>query len=179
MTAEREVALGLLKRLLAGEEGDLPMCLSLLLEKSSALHDTDDHYRQILPKELAEVRFSANTVNEVITSLCAELSRNPRWSIIAALSTTGADEVTKAISALLLNPPRPLEMKEYAQALGIENTFLPICLKDDPNFLPKHNLDRLADLLREFQDLADHETDRAERIMIRRDAGQLLKKLSQ
>ena len=55
MTSEREVALNLVMRLLAGEQGNLPMHLALLLEKSSLLQNSEEHYQKILPPELARV----------------------------------------------------------------------------------------------------------------------------
>ena len=177
MMSEREVALNLLTRLLAGEEGNLPMQVALLLEKSSPLRNSDDHYRKILPPELAELRFSPGTVEEVISTLCTQLSRDPRRSILAALSTTGTDTVTKAVVKLLVDPPRALGVMEYGQALGILRTFLPVCLKSDPNFLSEKELEPLVRVLRELQDLGDAEMNKAERMVVKRDAGQLLKRL--
>jgi hypothetical protein len=179
MTSEREVALNLVMRLLAGEQGNLPMHLAMLLEKSSLLQNSEEHYQKILPPELARVRLTADTAQEVTATLCAELSRNPRWPIIAALSTTGAREVTKAIVGLLLNPPRALETAEYDHAVGVLNTFLPISLENDPTFLAKEELEQLGGLLHQLENLADPETGKGSRIPIRRKAGELLKKLAQ
>jgi hypothetical protein len=75
MTSEKEVGLNLLRRLLAGERENLPMHLALLLEKSSPLHADDEHYRKILPVELADVRFSSDTAEKISSSLCAEVGR--------------------------------------------------------------------------------------------------------
>jgi hypothetical protein len=77
MTSAREIALDLLKRLLAGERGEVPLHLAMLLEKSSPLGTPDDHYRQILPPELVGLRLSSDTTEEIIATLCAEVSRNP------------------------------------------------------------------------------------------------------
>src|SRR5256885_2522197 len=110
MTSEKETGLNLLRRLLAGERAGLPMHLALLLEKSSPLHNDDDHYRKILPVELADVRLSFDTVEEITATLCAGIARNPDAAFIAALSTTGSERVTKMVVSLLIDPPRPLSI---------------------------------------------------------------------
>ena len=56
MTDSRKIAFDLLTRLLAGERGQVPLLLAMLLERSSPLHSGDDHYRQIMPAGLVDVR---------------------------------------------------------------------------------------------------------------------------
>lgn len=179
MITENEAAHNLVKRLMAGEQGTLPMHLALLLEKSSPLHNNDEHYHKILPPELGKIRFSRATVEEVISTLCTEISRDPRWPIIAALSTTGTSKVTKTIATLLINPPRPLEVIEYGHALGILNTFLPLSLKECPNLISENELGNLRQLLALLERFADNEANKGERFTIKRDAGQLLRKLTE
>src|SRR5215472_175891 len=125
MITDKEIAADMLRRLIAGERGNLPMHLAMLLERSSPLSNTDDHYRKILPADLAEVRLTAGTVKETIEVLCSEISRNPDAGLIAAASTTGAEAVTKLATELLLNPPRALNASEVGQALGVAYAYLP------------------------------------------------------
>lgn len=170
----------MLRRLLAGQRGPhLPSNLTKLLEKSSPLKDSDDYYRSILPPELADIRLPQETSDEIIASLCAEISRNPDEALISAISFTGADLATKTVAMLLANPPRPLTMSEYDYALSLVAKFLAHCLAEDPEFLPKGDLERLVQLAKELQNLEDGETDRSARIGIRHHAAQLLKSLTQ
>jgi hypothetical protein len=170
MTSAREIAINLLRRMLAGERGNLPMHLAMLLEKSSPLHNSDDHYRQILPPELAELRLSPETAKEITSALCTEIRRNPDSAFIFALSFTGAQEVTKAVAEIVINPPRPLTTAECGHALTIVNAFLPAGLARDPHFLEEDKRARLVERLRDLQ--------HAEETIIKRDAAELLKRLT-
>lgn len=166
MTSAREIAINLLRRLLAGERGDLPMHLAMLLEKSSHLHNSEDHYRQILPRELAELRIPPETANEIIATLCSEMRSNPDQAFILALSFTGEEKVTKAVTEMLVDPPRPLTVIECGHMLAIVSSFLPACLAREPNFLKEDKLNRLIERLRSLE--------KSEERTIKRDAVQLL-----
>src|SRR5437870_7290781 len=146
MTSARDVATDLMRRLLAGERGEVPLHLGMLLEKSSPLHDSDENYRQILPPELADLRLSPETAEEIISTLCAEVSRNPDADLISAISCTGSDLATKTAAKVLTNPPRPLTMSEYSHALALVSEYLPYELDEDPEFLPRADLERLVQL---------------------------------
>jgi len=61
MNDGNEQARELLERLLAGERGDIVLHLAMLVEKSSALDHGDEHYRQILPPNLAELSLDPTT----------------------------------------------------------------------------------------------------------------------
>jgi len=179
MTSAREIAIDLLRRLLAGERGQVPLHLAMLLEKSSPLDSGDKHYRQILPPELADLRLSPETADEIISTLCAEVSRNPDEALIAAVSFTGADLATKTVTKTLTNPPRPLTMAEYQAALATLNCYLPYRLSKDSEFLSKDDLERLVKLAEELQNVAEIGTgaDRSARIGVRHHAAQFLKSL--
>ena len=64
-------------------------------------------------------------------------------------------------------------------ALAVVNSFLPFRLAEDPEFLPRADLERLVQLAQEIQTLEEIGTDRSERIGVRFHAGQLLKNLTQ
>lgn len=179
MNSEREIGTDLLRRLLAGERGSIQSHLAKLLEKSCPLHDSDDFYRWVLPPELADVRLSKETSEEIIAALCAEVSCNPDEALISAMSFTGADLVTKTVAVVLASPPRPLAVSEYAYALSLVSKFLPDCLAEDPQFVPKADLERIVKLAKELQNLEDSEPNKAWRVGIRRDADNLLKRLAQ
>ncbi len=180
MNSGRETAIDLLRRLLAGERGQVPLHLAMLLERSSPLDSGDDHYRQILPPELADLRLPQETSDEIIASLCAEISRNPDEALISALSFTPADLATKTVANILTHPPRPLTMGELDVALSIVTEYLPYRLVEDSEFLPLADLERLVHMAKELQNISEGEadTDRAARISIRHHAPQLLKSLT-
>jgi hypothetical protein len=153
----------------------------MLLEKSSPLDSGDDHYRQILPRELADLRLSLETRNEIIATLCAEVSRNPDDAFIGAICFTGADEATRTVAKILTDPPRSLTMGEYASALSLVTKFLPYCLAEDAEFLPRTDLERLVRVVNELQNVEGGETneDRSAQITISHLAPQLLRSLKQ
>src|SRR5512146_3015613 len=136
MSSGQEIATEMLRRLLTGERGNLPMHLAMLLEKASPLHNSDDHYRRILPPEIAGVQVPPETAREIIGTLCKEISRNPDSAFIAALSSTGEQEITRTVAEVMINPPRHLTKEEYGQALGILYSYLPSCMARDRDFLP-------------------------------------------
>jgi hypothetical protein len=103
MRSTREVAFDLLRRLLAGERGEVPLHLAMLLEKSSPCDHGDEHYRQVLPPELADVRVSSEVNEQITTALCAEISHNPDQALIFTISFTGADQATKTATHILIN----------------------------------------------------------------------------
>lgn len=183
MNSERDTATDLLRRLLAGERGQLPLHLAMLLEKASPLDSGDDHYRQILPPELAELRLSPETAEEIMATLCAEVSRNPDEALIAAISFTGSGLATKTAVAVLTDRPRPLTMGELDASLSLVTEYLPYHLAEDPEFLPKADLERLVQLTNELQNTSEGEgetdKDRAARISIGHHAPQLLRRLTQ
>ena len=83
MTPADQTAFDLTNKLVAGEDGEVSSHLAMLLEKSSPLADSEEHYRCILPPELAGLTFSAETRDQIIAILCAEILRNPKESLIA------------------------------------------------------------------------------------------------
>jgi hypothetical protein len=175
----REIAFDLLARLLAGERGEVPMQLALLLEKSSPLDHGEDHYRQILPAKLAELRIPPDTRDEIIAKLCAEVARNPDADLISASMSTGADLSVKTIVEVLTHPPRALKLSEYAVALSHATKFLPIRLKQNPEALPKPELKRLVNVVNGLKShkRGDSDEDRSAGITIDHFAPQLLMSL--
>src|ERR1700743_339830 len=116
MNSESEIAFDLLRRLLAGERGEVPSHLANLLEKSSPLDAGDAHYRWALPPELAGVLLSPDHRDRLLSVLCDEISRNPDAMFIAAISRTGMDLATWCVAMVLVNPPRPLSIVESSCA---------------------------------------------------------------
>jgi len=171
----------LTRRLLAGERGKVPLHLAMLLEKSSSLDAGDDFYLWILPRALADLQLSQDTSEEIIAAVCAEISRNPDEALISVVSSTGSDLATKTVAKILAKPPRPLTMGEYSHALSLVTKFLPYCLEEDMEFLPKSDLERLVQLAKELQNSGGPETneDRSARIMINNFAPQLIDRLKQ
>jgi hypothetical protein len=70
-------------------------------------------------------------------------------------------------------------MEEYASALSQVSKSLPYRLEEDREFLPKADLERLVQVVKELQNVEGDETEGAARIMIRHFAPQLLKSLKQ
>ena len=174
MSSAREIGIDLLRRLLSGERGQVPLHLAMLLEKSSSLDSGDDHYRQILPLELADLRLPDATAQEIIAALCAEISRNPDEAFISAVSFSGADLATKTVAIVLANPPRALTINEYTYALSLVAKYLPYRLAENPEFLPKAALEHLVQRAKELQNVEEREPDRAARVEIQYHAGNLL-----
>ena len=144
LSTPREIAFDLLARLLAGERGDVPMQLAVLLEKSSALDHGDNHYRQFVPAKLAEIRISPDARDEIIAKLRAEVARNPDMNLISASMSTGADLSLKTIVEVLTSPPRTLTLEEYAVALSHVTKWLPLHLNENPELLSRLKLKQLA-----------------------------------
>jgi hypothetical protein len=178
MTSARETAIGLLKRLLAGEREQTPLHLAMLLEKSSPLKNSEEHYRQILPAELADLRVSHQTIEEITGALCAEVSRNPDRALIFAMSFSGSDQATKTVAKVIAHPPRPLTIGEYGAGIALLNSFLPTRLTEDSQFLPKPELLHLVQVVEELQNIEENGPDRSDRIHVRHIAPQLLKKIA-
>ncbi len=153
MNSANEIAMDLLKRLLGGERGEVPMHLAMLLEKSSSLADSNENYRQILPPALADLMLSPETRDEIVRTLCAEISRNPDADLILAASYTAAELVTKTVADVLASPPRPLTMAEYANGLSLMSEYLADKLSENPQFLPKGELKRLIALAQELRNV--------------------------
>ena len=170
MTDHKKIADDLLNRLLAGERGNLSMYLAMLLERSSPLQNSDEHYRAVLPPSLADVKVPPGIAEEIIATLCLEISRNPDAAFIAAVSTTGAERVTKCVAEVLIDPPRPLTTQEYDQALGVMRAYLPACLDRNQLFLSSQERARFIERVREL--------GHANEITIKRDAAELLKQLN-
>jgi len=167
MNDGNEQARELLERLLAGERGDIVLHLAMLVEKSSALDHGDEHYRQILPPNLAELSLDPTTVDEIMAILFEEVSRNPDSDLLFVIASTGADEVTRLAVDLLIHPPRLLTENECAQALGIVGSYLPYNLSKDSQFLPSATQKSLAGALKPLQ--------YSENVSIQGHAGRLLK----
>jgi hypothetical protein len=79
-----------------------------------------------------------------------------------------------------MNPPRLLTLSEYAIALSHLAKFLPSWLSKDSEFLPKSDLEQLALVVKDLQNVARGETDeeKSARTTIRQFAPQLLKGLT-
>src|SRR5271167_4181996 len=105
MDSEREIGIGMLQRLLTGERGRLPLHLAMLLESASSIADGENFYRSILPPELANLRLSPETCEEIINILCLEVASNPDEAFISAMSFNGSDLATKTVAMVLTNPP--------------------------------------------------------------------------
>lgn len=169
MSAEKKTVTDLLSRLLAGERENLSMYLAMLLERSSPLHNSEEHYRAVLPPSLADIKISPEIADDVVATLCLEISRNPDAAFIAAVSTTGAERVTKCVAEVLIDPPRPLTTQEYEQVLGVMRAYLPACLGRNQLFLSSQERARFIERLRELR--------HADQIIVKRDAAELLKQL--
>ena len=149
MTTSRTIALEITRRLMAGERGEIPLRLALLLERSLLLPGSDEtQYREILPPELADIKLLPSTRDEIISSLCSRVLEQPDSGLIAAMSFAGTDLVTKTMSSLLTNPPRELTLCEKAHALSIVAKFLPSNLAANPELLSREYLTRLASVLK-------------------------------
>jgi hypothetical protein len=152
MTTSREIALDLLRRLLSGERDEVPLHLSLLLERSLLLAGSDEtQYRQILPSGLADLKLSAETRDEIISTLCARVLQEPDAAFLAAMSFAGTDLVTKTMSTLLVSPPRPLTLPEKAHVVSIVAKYLPCNLAAHPQLLAKDELTSLIWALKELE----------------------------
>ncbi len=161
-TGAHAIAMSLLRRLLDGERGELPMCLGYLLERASSMRDSDRFYRSVLPRELADVRLSPETRLEVIAALCSELLRNPDAALITVLSFSEEDLSIRAVASVLLNPPRCLTMGEFAGGLCLLKSNLPGCLGENSEFISIREVEELIRLATKLRDIAidEGETDR-------------------
>ena len=115
------------------------------------------------------MKLTADDVNELIEALSVEISRNPDVALIAAVSTSGAPQVTKCIVGILLSPPRPMSPEEYAQALGVACAFLPAQMLRDRHYLSRDDRALLVERLENLQN--------AKETLNKRDASSLLKQL--
>lgn len=174
----RDIANDLLKRLLAGERGRLPSQLTMLLEKSSPMKDQDDFYNSVLPPELSGLKLSREDADEIIASLCAEISRNPDEALISVVSFAGSDLPTKTVAEVLANPPRPLTMSENTYATSLVSKFLPLILIEDREFISKADLGKLVELAKEFQTLEETGPDRSCVVEVKHHSANLLKGLA-
>jgi len=179
MSSATEVGMDLLRRLLAGERGQVPMHLAMLLEKSSPLDHGDEHYREILPTELAELRLSRETSEEIIDELCAEISRNPDQALIFAVSFTGADQVTKTAALIFASPPRQLTMYEYHGVLALLSFYLPYRMAKNADLVSRDQLEQIVQLAEELQNVPETgtESERSATIGVKDHAAELLKSL--
>ena len=181
MSTPREIAFDLLTRLLAGERGEVPMQLAMLLEKSSPQNHGDDHYRQILPVELAELRIPPDARDEIIAKLCAEVARNPDADLISVSMSTGADLSLEALVEVLTSPPRSLKLSEYAVALSYVTKFLPVRLNEAPGLVSKLKLRQLVNSVNDLMNLkyGDSDEDRSAGDAIDHFAPQLFQSMRQ
>lgn len=152
MTESRGTAHDLIARLISGERGEIPLHLSLLLERSLLIAGSDEtQYRWILPLELADIKLSAETRDEIISTMCARVLHEPDVAFLAVMSFAGTDLVTKTMATLLANPPRPLTLPEKAHALSIVAKYLPCNLAAHPQLLAKDDLTKLVSVLKELE----------------------------
>lgn len=178
MTRSREIALDLMRRLISGERGEISLNLSLLLERSLLLAGSDEtQYLEILPPELANIKLSAKTRDEIISTLCAQVLQEPDVAIVAAMSFAGTDLVTKTMFSLLTKPPRPLTLCETAHALSIVAKFLPSNLAANSQLLSRVDLNRLVSVLKEMGE-AEGSLEGQWHIEIEHHAGNLLQSLA-
>ena len=178
-TTPDSTVIEILRRLLAGERGHLPLHLAMLLERASCFDSGDEHYSHILPPEISDLRISTETANSIIVTLCAEVSRNPDEALIGAMSFTGAELATKTAVKVLTDPPRPLTMSEYHAALSLLVKFLPGELAEDSEFVSKADLEHLVQLTGNLQNIDETGPDRTERIGVRIHAGELFERLTE
>jgi len=176
MTLSREIARDLMMRLMSGERGEIPLHLSLLLERSLLIDSDETQYRDILPPDLADIKLSRETCDEIIAVLCTAVLQNPDAALIAAMSFAGTNLVTETMSSLLVNPPRPLTMSEKTHALSIIAKYLPCNLAAHSQLLSRNDLIRLISVLKALEDAREVPEDpwHAE---IRHHAGNLLASL--
>jgi hypothetical protein len=158
-TKTRSIAIGLLRRLLDGERGDLPMHLGHLLDRASCMRDSDSFYRWVLPPELANIRLSPETRLEVIAALCLEVTRNPDEALLTVLSYSEDDLSVRTVASVLVKSPRCLTMRELGVGLGFLKASLPACLQHNSDFIPEHEVERLVQLAKEFQNIVIEEGD--------------------
>lgn len=179
MSSAAEVGMDLLRRLLAGERGQVPLHLAMLLEKSSPCNHGDEHYREILPLELAALRLSQETSEDIIDALCAEISRNPDQALIFAVSFTGADQATKTAARIFASPVRQLTMSEYHGLLALLGSYLPYRIAENADLVPRDQLERIVQLAEELQNISETgtESERSARIGVKVNAAELLKRL--
>jgi len=182
-----DMAADLLKRLIAGERGLVPLNLAMLLEKSARLdrgdapQDVEEHYRRLLLPEIENLRISRQTREEVVATLCAEILRNPDDAMISVCVVTGDESAVKTIVRTLTSPPRELTLCESAMALSHVTKYLPHYLKKDPEFLPKSELEQLARLVKELHEVkaGESDEDKSSQATIAHFAPQLLASLEQ
>jgi hypothetical protein len=156
-TSTNQIAMGLFRRLLNGERGELPRELDYLLDKASTLRDSDEFYRSVLPPELASLQISPKMREKIIAELCAEVSRKPDEALISVMSSTGDELSIRTAVALLLNPPRPLTMRERCAVLGLLKGHLPACLQRMSNFVPRAELTSIIQLANDVQNIVIEE----------------------
>jgi len=127
--------------------------------------------------ELVGLQLSPEAVDEIVSTICAQVLRDPDAGLIAAISFVGSDLPTKTAVRILTNPTRPLTLPETCGTLSLLMKTLPYYLRQDAEYLPRLELDRLVHLAKEFRILEDGETDRSWRFEIRLHAEQLLEGL--
>ena len=174
----REIAFDLLSRLLAGERDCVPLHLGMLLEKSSSLRNCEEHYRWILPAELAEIELSQDTVEEITSAICAEISVNPDAAFISVVSWTGSKLSTRTVALMLASPPRALTLEEYTVSTSLLDKYLALYIHEKPEFLPKGELERLIEVLKGLQMLEDGAFEGANLYGLRHFVDQLVARLT-
>lgn len=156
MTNQREIAQDLIRRLISGERGQIPLHLSLLLERSLLVEGSDEtQYAEILPPEFANIKLSPATRDEILSAVCARVLQEPDVALIGVVSFAGTDLVIRTMSSLLINPPRPLTLPEKAQAVTIVSKYLPSNLAANPRLLEKDELMRLISLIKQLDQTED------------------------
>lgn len=156
MTSQRQIALDLMGRLISGERGQIPLHLSLLLERSLLVEGSDEtQYPEILPPELANIKLSPETRDEILSVLCDRVLQQPDVAFIGAMSFAGTDLVIRTMSSLLTNPPRPLTLPEKAHAVTVVSKYLPSNLAANPQLLEKDELMRLISVMKQINQTED------------------------
>jgi len=175
--AGARAAKDLLRRLLLGERGDVPIYLANLLEKSSPGADTVHHYRKVLPPEVAGLRLSRKTTDQIIDSLSEEFARDPDGAYLFILCRSLSDKAVRAVAKILVAPPRTLTLAELGSVLGRLHFVLPFTLLACPETLTAVEHGRLVDLLLGLQMLDESVADREHRANIKRLAGEMLESM--
>jgi hypothetical protein len=173
-SAGARVAKDLLRRLLAGERGNVPQYLADLLEKSSAGANTVYHYRRVLPQELAKLRLSDKTLRAIVSAIGAEFARDPDPVYFSILCRPLSDSAVGLVAKILVNPPRPLTIAELDEAFERLHFVLPFTLLAYPQMLTAAEHERFIEELSRIQKLNGSASDQEQFARVSRLAGEML-----
>lgn len=178
MTVAKEAADDLLSRLIASERPEeASLHLAMLLEKSCcSVANGEGFYREILPPQLSDLRLSPEECADVVSRICKEVLRSPSEGLIASVSFTSADLPTQTAVKLLTSPPRRLSLGELDGALSLVHKFLPFSLSQNPDFIPRVDLEGLVKVAEQLQNIQETGTgpERSAQIGIKYHAAGLL-----